>query len=126
MSLIFYGKNFKLSTTIGNYSTYLELFKNLFKITGTDLSNYKMFNNNFEEIDLNGFCVKNNNIFLCDINEIIKINFNNTNYNIPSFMSICEFKIITGIQKDIFNIYSLEMFSDEYFTDNSIYYTKEP
>ena len=123
MSLIFYGKNFKISSHANNYSNYQALLEDFAKISSCNLSNYKIFNENFVQIDLAENSKPTGNLFLVDSDNMINIKLNGISYKIPSDMTINDFNQISKNQNYIYNQYKIEMFSDEYFTNGSNYFS---
>lgn len=126
MNKILYYENYIISSLICNYSNYLELLQNLSNQHNFNINELKIFKDiNFEEIsNLEIPIIYDRNIFICNNKQMINIIYNNIKYNIPLYMTINEFKLFTNTQNNIFNKYDLEMYSDEYFTNKSIYYSK--
>lgn len=135
MSIKLYGKKYKTSFPIDNNLDLLKILENQsgnFEISNCKVFKYTISKGEIEynldlELNLINFesdDIKKSNFFLCDSKNLITINFNKKLFKIPSDMSIIEFKDFVFIQSDIFNKYNMEMFSDEYFTNNSQYYTK--
>lgn len=122
MSQIVYTPNYKLSSKIGNYSSYAELLKDIITKNKLDLIGYKIYGNNTIINNLESSINYLLNIFICNPNDLILINFNNIEYLIPNNMTISEFMQINNIEKIIYNSFGMEMFLDEYFGNNSYYY----
>jgi hypothetical protein len=117
---ILYTEKYKIKSSLTN-SNYYKLLQDV--LNKNNLNNYKIYKN-FQEIINLEISLENGNIFICNPNNMIYIYFNNHKYNIPSDMTISEFKLFLNIQNNIFNINNMEMFNDEYFTTRQNYFSK--
>ena len=81
---------------------------------------------NFEIVDINNI----NNInfdhyyFISSKKNMIKIKVNGKEYNIPNDMNISEFFLISNLNKNfkIVNSYNIELFLDDFFSNDHCYY----
>ena len=123
MSQIVYTPNYKLSSKIGNYSSYAELLKDIITKNKLDLIGYKIYGNNTIINNLESSINYLLNIFICNPNDLILITYNKIEYLIPFNMTISEFIQIYNIETYIYNSFGIEMFFDDYFTNNGNYYS---